>query len=218
MSEKIKVIKKIFAANEKIAEENAAVLEENQVFTVNIMGSPGSGKTSLIENTTLNLKDKLKIAVIEGDIQGSLDAERLNRLNVEVVQINTGGACHLNSSMIQSALSSLNLKTIDLLFIENVGNLVCPAEFLLGERLRIMTLSLTEGEDKPQKYPLMFTKCEALVLNKMDLAPFLSVNPEIIKKEAQKINPKLEIFPVSCTRGDGIKEFSEWLKKKISTL
>jgi hydrogenase nickel incorporation protein HypB len=167
----IKVVRDILGANDQLALKNRRLLDDKKVFAINIMSSPGSGKTSLILKTAEKLKEKFKIGVIEGDIASSVDAEKMSQAGLRVVQINTGGECHLDANMVSLALDNLELDDIEVLFVENVGNLVCPAEFKLGEHLRVMILSAPEGEDKPFKYPLMFTESEAVVINKIDLLP-----------------------------------------------
>lgn len=213
---KIKVTTKILDANDRIAEENRKIFKESGVYVVNLMSSPGAGKTSLLERTITALKDKVRIGVIEGDITGTNDAERIDRLGVPVVQINTEGACHLDANMIADAVKELPLKDLDLLFIENVGNLVCPAEFKVGEDIKVMILSLTEGDDKPLKYPLMFQESSVLIINKIDLKDFLDVSIDKIKKDSQSLNPKIKIFEVSCKTGQGIDEWTSWLLTNIS--
>lgn len=213
---KIKVTTKILDANERIAEENKKMFSEARVYVINLMSSPGAGKTSLLEKTITALKEKVKIGVIEGDITGTNDAERIDKLGVPVVQINTEGACHLDANMIADAARDLPLKDLDMLFIENVGNLVCPAEFKVGEDIKVMILSLTEGDDKPLKYPLMFQESSVLIINKVDLKDLLDASIEKIKKDAQFLNPKIKIFELSCKTGQGIDEWTNWLLTNIS--
>lgn len=213
---KVKLTTKILDANERIAEENKKMFKEAGVYVINLMSSPGAGKTSLLEKTISVIKDKVKVGVIEGDITGTNDAERIDRLRVPVVQINTEGACHLDANMIADAAKDLPLKDLDLLFIENVGNLVCPAEFKVGEDVKVMILSLTEGDDKPLKYPLMFQESSVLIINKIDLKDLLDVSVDKIKKDAQFLNPKIKIFEVSCKTGQGIDEWTNWLMTNIS--
>lgn len=210
---KVKVVSKILEANDRIALENRRMFDKANVFVINLMSAPGAGKTSLLEKT-LSQKTGLKVGVIEGDIAGSDDAERIERLGSPVVQINTGGACHLDANMIYEVLEEMPLEGLDILFIENVGNLVCPAEFKVGEDIKVMLLSITEGHDKPLKYPLMFQESSALVLNKMDLVPYTDVNVEKIRKDSLSLNPKLKIFEVSCKTGKGIPEWLDWLKER----
>jgi len=208
---KVKVVTRILEANDRIAEENRKRFKEAGVYVVNLMGAPGAGKTTLLERTISALKPHLKIGVIEGDIVGSDDAERISALEVPVVQINTGGACHLDANMISEVLSELPLKDLDLLIIENVGNLVCPAEFKVGEDMKIMVLSVAEGHDKPLKYPLMFRESSALVLNKIDLLPYMNTDMNKVRNDSLALNPKLKIFEVSCSTGAGIETLAQWL-------
>ncbi|HHW19997.1 MAG TPA: hydrogenase nickel incorporation protein HypB [Thermodesulfovibrio thiophilus] len=213
---KIKVTTRILDANDRIAEENKKMFKDLGVYVINLMSSPGAGKTSLLERTIQAVKDKVKVGVIEGDITGTNDAERIDRLGVPVVQINTEGACHLDANMIADAVKDLPLKELDVLFIENVGNLVCPAEFKVGEDMKVMILSLTEGDDKPLKYPLMFQESSVLIINKIDLKDLLDVNVDKIKKDALSLNPNIKIFEVSCKTGYGIDEWTNWLMTSIS--
>lgn len=208
---KVKVVTRILAANERIALENRSLFDSARVFVINLMSAPGAGKTTLLEKT-LALNSGLRIGVIEGDIAGTDDAERIERMGAPVVQINTGGACHLDANMINEVLHDLPLNELDVLFVENVGNLVCPAEFKVGEDIKVMLLSITEGHDKPLKYPLMFQESTALVLNKMDLAPYTDADISKIRKDALSLNPDLKIFEVSCRTGAGLPEWLGWLK------
>jgi hydrogenase nickel incorporation protein HypB len=208
---KVKVVTRILEANDRIAEENRRRFRDAGVYVVNLMGAPGAGKTSLLERTISALKPHLKIGVIEGDIVGSDDAERISALNVPVVQINTGGACHLDANMINEVLDELPLKELDVLIIENVGNLVCPAEFKVGENKKMMVLSVAEGHDKPLKYPLMFCESSALVLNKVDLLPYVNTDINKMRNDSLALNPQLKIFEVSCATGAGIDQWAQWL-------
>jgi hydrogenase nickel incorporation protein HypB len=210
---KVKVVSKILEANDRIAQENRKRFNDAGVFVINLMSAPGAGKTSLLEKTLSRLTG-LRVGVIEGDIAGSDDAERIERLGSPVVQINTGGACHLDANMISEVLEDLPLRDLDVLFIENVGNLVCPAEFKVGEDIKVMLLSVTEGHDKPLKYPLMFQESSALIVNKMDLVPYIDVDVDKIKRDALSLNPLLKIFEVSCKNGGGIQEWVAWLAEK----
>lgn len=212
---KINVVSKILEANEKLAKENRKLFEQNETFVLNLMSAPGAGKTTLLVKTINSLMGELRIGVIEGDIQGTHDAEKIGSLGVPVVQINTGGACHLDANMISEALNDIDIKDIDILIIENVGNLVCPAEFNVGEHMKVMILSLSEGNDKPLKYPLMFQQSSALVINKIDLMPYVDADPEIIRKDSLSLNPALKIFDMSCKTGEGIEEWTGWLKSLI---
>ncbi len=212
---KIKVLQNILDANDQIANRNRQVLDKNKVLAINIMSSPGAGKTSLILQTIDRLKDRVRIAVIEGDIASTIDADRISEAGVSVVQINTGGACHLDANMVSNALDSLTLGDIDLLLIENVGNLVCPAEFKTGAHKRMMLLSLPEGDDKPYKYPLMFTESEVIVINKIDFLPFLDFDFTAFHRAVTGLNPKAKLFQVSCKTGEGIEEWVSWLESEF---
>lgn len=211
---KVKVVKKILEANDRIAETNRRMLAEAEVFTVNLMSAPGAGKTTLLSRTIEGLGKKMRFGVIEGDIQGTHDAEVISSLGVPVVQINTEGSCHLDANMINEILPQLPLEGLDVLVVENVGNLVCPAEFDVGEDVKVMLLSVAEGDDKPLKYPLMFQMSEALIVNKTDLLPHLDVSMEKIRRDARALNPKLEVFEVSCRTGSGLEAWLRWLEKR----
>jgi len=208
---KVKVVTRILEANDRIAEENRKRFDEAGVYVINLMGAPGAGKTSLLERTIKALKPHRRLGVIEGDIVGSDDAERIGALDVPVVQINTGGACHLDANMISEVLDEMPLGDLDLLIIENVGNLVCPAEFKVGEDIKMMVLSVAEGHDKPLKYPLMFRESSALVLNKVDLLPYMNTDISKMRNDSLALNPKLKIFEVSCANGAGIDQWAQWL-------
>jgi len=212
---KVKVLQNILDANDQMANRNRQLLDKAGVLAINIMASPGAGKTSLILQTLARLKDRMKIAVIEGDIASTIDADRIGREEVAVVQINTGGACHLDANMVGNALESLSLEDTDLLLIENVGNLVCPAEFQTGAHKRMMLLSIPEGDDKPYKYPLMFTESEVIILNKIDLFPYLDFDITAFQQAVTGLNPKVKIFPVSCKTGEGIPEWTSWLESEL---
>ena len=212
----IKVIKNILGENDRIAAENQAMFQDKKVFVLNFMGSPGAGKTSVLEKTMEHLKDKIKMAVIEGDLFTSKDAERIDKYGVPVIQINTAGGCHLDANMVQKTVKEMNLDELDLLVVENVGNLVCPAEFPVGEDARAVVLSVTEGDDKPLKYPLMFKESEIALLNKVDLAPYCNFNMDSAKKDITSLHPGIEVLEVSCTKGQGIDEWCDWLLKKIA--
>ncbi len=214
----IKVLQDILSANDGIARRNQDRLDKHGILTINVMSSPGAGKTSLILQTISNLKQKTRIAVIEGDIASSLDADKVHKQGVEVVQINTAGGCHLDANMTESALNNLPLGDIDLLLIENVGNLVCPAEFALGEHKRVMLLSLPEGDDKPYKYPLMFTEADVVLINKIDLLPYLEFNISAFHKAVSGLNPKVKIFQVSCKTGEGLEDWFLWLQDEIKKM
>jgi hydrogenase nickel incorporation protein HypB len=212
---KVKVVTRILEANDRIAVENRRLFNEAGVYVINLMSAPGAGKTSLIEQTIKELYRKLSIGVIEGDIAGTEDAQRIERLGIPVIQINTGSACHLDANMINEVVVDLPLKELNLLIVENVGNLVCPAEFKIGEDMKAMILSITEGDDKPFKYPLMFQESSALILNKIDLLPYINVDIEKIKKDSLSLNKSLKIFEVSCKTGEGIAEWTGWLQSLV---
>jgi hydrogenase nickel incorporation protein HypB len=212
---KVKVVTNILEANDRIAAENKKIFSEAGVFVMNLMSGPGAGKTSLIEKTIQDINGKIKMGVIEGDIAGTDDAQRVENLGIPVVQINTGGSCHLDANMIREVMHELPLNDLDLLIIENVGNLVCPAEFKVGEDMKVMLLSVAEGHDKPLKYPLMFQESSALVLNKIDLLPYTNADIGKMKKDSLSLNPKLKIFEVSCKTGDGIDGWTNWLQSMV---
>jgi hydrogenase nickel incorporation protein HypB len=212
----VKVVKNILEANEVIASQSKTLFAEKGIYVLNLMGSPGAGKTTLLETTIDHLKDKNHIAVIEGDIATSRDAERIAHHSIPAVQINTGGACHLDGNMVRGALKEFDLNQIDLLIVENVGNLVCPAEFNIGENDKAMIISVTEGDDKPKKYPLMFQVSTVLLLNKIDLIPYLDFDMERFHDDALKVNPKLKIMPISCTTDEGIDAWFEWIAERAT--
>jgi len=212
----IKVLKDILGVNDQVAAANRQTLDGNNIFAVNLMASPGAGKTSLILATVKALKGKTEIGVIEGDLSSSIDAEAVSKEDVPVIQINTGGACHLDANMVRNALNELPLPDMKLLFIENVGNLVCPAGFALGEHRNVVISSTPEGDDKPVKYPFMFTKADAVILNKTDLMPYLKYDIQAFSRAIKTINERAEVFPVSCTTGEGLQEWVAWLLKQMS--
>jgi len=214
---KVSVVKNILEANDRIAQENRVIFDENDLLVFNLMSSPGAGKTSLLEKTIDALKDELKIGVIEGDIQSSQDAERIAEKGIPAVQINTGGACHLDGNMIRDTFKEFDFDVLDLLVVENVGNLVCPAEFKVGEDFKAMILSVTEGEDKPAKYPLMFHESKVLLINKIDLLPYVDCSVEKIREEVLKINPGMTIFEVSCKTGEGLDAWYHWVREEVKT-
>jgi hydrogenase nickel incorporation protein HypB len=212
---KISVVRDILEANDRIAQQNRDLFKENNMLVINLMSSPGAGKTTLLEKSIEALKDDMSIGVIEGDIQSTHDAERIAAKGVPAVQINTDGACHLDGNMIRDTFDEFNFKELDLLVVENVGNLVCPAEFQVGEDFKVMILSVTEGDDKPGKYPLMFHESKVLLINKIDLLPYVDCSMEKIREESLKINPDLTIFPVSCKTGEGLDDWLNWLKERV---
>jgi hydrogenase nickel incorporation protein HypB len=207
----IKVYRDLMGENEKWATKTRSLLAENNCAMFNLIGGPGCGKTTLLEKMTGRLGGRLRFAVLEGDIETTRDAERLAALKVPVSQLLTGGACHLEAKMVHFALTDLNLANIDVVIVENVGNLVCPAEFDVGEKAKIAVLSVTEGEEKPLKYPLLFREAKALALTKTDLLPHLNFNLETCLENVRRINANLPVFPVSSKEETGIKEFAEWL-------
>lgn len=211
----IKVLTDILEANDAIAEQNRRKFDESNVIVFNLIGSPGAGKTSIIEVAIGKLKGKYRIGVIEGDLETSRDAERIARLGVETLQINTQGGCHLDANMIALALTGFPYQGLDLLFIENVGNLVCPADYALGEDSKIVVISVPEGHDKPAKYPVIFRNASLMLLNKMDLVPYCNFDVEAMKKDALDVNPELEVIGVSCTTGTGCEEWATWLTEQI---
>ena len=213
---KIPVIERIMQANDILAEEVRGTLRANGVVALNIMGAPGSGKTSLVEQTISRLGRELSVAVIEGDIATSLDAERLSKLGVQVVQVNTGGECHLDAGMVKMAIAQMDLPGVDLLLVENVGNLVCPAEFDIGESRKILVASVPEGHDKVQKYPLMFRLADAVALNKMDLLPHVSFDLASFRSALSDLNPQAPLFEVSCSTGANLDKWVEWLKSQVN--
>jgi hydrogenase nickel incorporation protein HypB len=208
---KINVVKNILDANEQMAAENKVFFEKRHIVAVNIMASPGAGKTSLILRTIEGLGEP--IAVIEGDIASTFDAEKVGATQVPVVQINTGGACHLDASMIKTSLKKLSIDKAKYLFIENVGNLVCPAEFVLGEKVRVLVASVPEGDDKPFKYPGMFSTVQAVVLNKMDVLPYIDFNVARFMEGVAAVNQGAPVFQVSCRTKEGLEDWIDWLKK-----
>jgi hydrogenase nickel incorporation protein HypB len=211
----IKVVKDILDANERMAQRNRKLFDGNNLFAVDLMSSPGAGKTSLILQTLKNLKGKVKIGVVEGDVSSSLDAEAIGKEGVPVVQINTGGGCHLDANMLSTALDDMPLKELQLLFIENVGNLICPAEFTLGEHIRVLISSVPEGDDKPFKYPLMFNTVDAVLINKIDLLPHLKFDIDAFSRTVKGMNQKVAVFPISCTTGEGIEQWVSWLLSQM---
>ena len=211
----VKILKNILSANDQIAERNRQLLKSKLIFAVNIMASPGAGKTSVILETIKRIGGSVRIGVIEGDISSNIDAQAVSQSGTPVVQINTGGECHLDANMISNALNNLALDEIRLLFIENVGNLVCPAEFSLGDNLKVLVTHTPEGDDKPYKYPLMFNTVNAVVVNKIDLLPYVKFNIAAFSNTIKSINNKIKIFPLSCTTGEGIDKWVDWLRHQI---
>lgn len=207
----IAVEQDILSRNNKIADENKAFFASENIFCLNLMSSPGSGKTSLLEETIKRVKDRIPVYVIEGDQQTSNDADRITALNIEAYQVNTGMGCHLEADMIQKALAHLKPKGNSIVFIENVGNLVCPAMYDLGEAKKVVIISVTEGDDKPLKYPYMFQEADVCVINKIDLAPYLDTDIAVLRANALKVNHNLEFFELSATKGEGMDSWCDWL-------
>ncbi|MFA9404690.1 MAG: hydrogenase nickel incorporation protein HypB [Anaerolineales bacterium] len=216
MKDRIEVVEKIMSENERLALENLNLLNTAGILGLNLMASPGAGKTSLIENTLGALSNRIRIAVIDGDIATSIDADRAAAAGAVAVQINTGGQCHLDAVMLREALTQLNLDEIDLLIVENVGNLICPAEFRLGTHRSVLIASIPEGDDKPYKYPGMYRGVDALVINKTDLLPFVEFDMTYFKQGVQVLSPELVAFPLSCKTGEGMDLWINWVEDELS--
>jgi len=212
MEIKVLTIKEdILGVNDEKARKNQNRLDEYGIIAINIMSSPGAGKTSLIWQTLDRLKSESRIAVVEGDIASQVDADKLHQHGVPIIQINIPGGCHLDANMVENALDNLPLKELDLILIENVGNLVCPAEFNLGEHKKVVLSSMTEGDDKPYKYPLMFSEADVVLVNKLDLLPYLDFNASYFYEGITRLNPEVKIFQVSCKTGEGMEPWFSWL-------
>ena len=212
----VSVKKDILEANTRIAEQIRSALDRHHVRMINFMSSPGSGKTSLIMRTINRFKDHYSMAVIEGDIASSIDAERISQLNVRAIQINTGGVCHLDANMIEKALTDLDLDHLDLVFIENVGNLVCPAEIDLGAHKNVVILSIPEGGDKPYKYPAIFLEADAVLVNKIDVLPYFDFDLGEFPKIINGLNPSATVIPVSAKSGEGLDEWFAWIEQTLA--
>lgn len=212
----IKVMEDILGKNDRVAAENQAIFAEKGIFVLNLMGSPGSGKTSLLEKTMACLKDKVAMAVIEGDLFTSRDADRIAKHDVPVIQINTIGGCHLDAPMVQQVLPQLDLDQLDLLIVENVGNLVCPAEFAVGEDAKGVVLSITEGDDKPMKYPLIFKESAIAVLNKVDILPYCNFDMASARQDITTLHPGIEVIEAACTTEQGIDKWCQWLLAQVA--
>ena len=216
MPQNIPVVENILSANDRLAQENRARIDAAGVFSVNLMASPGAGKTSIIEKTLPRLTDKLRVAVVDGDIATSLDADRASAAGAQAsIQINTGGECHLDAVMLRGALEQLDLTKFDLLIVENVGNLVCPADFRLGTHKSVLIASIPEGDDKPYKYPGMYRGVDALVINKIDLLPYIDFKMDTFQRGVEALNPGVVTFPVSCRTGEGLDQWINWLVGKV---
>lgn len=212
---KVDIEKRILAANEELAGSNRELFADHGVFVLDLMASPGAGKTSTILATIDALRDRYSIAVIEGDIASKVDAEKVRAHGIPAVQINTGGACHLESAMIRRAVDTLDLESLDLIIIENVGNLVCPSDFDLGENAKVMILSVPEGHDKPYKYPNIFQVSEAVILNKYDTMSVFDFNEDEFREVVKSLNGQVPVFPIAATKGDGVDAWAEWLAARI---
>lgn len=210
----ITIERKVLEKNDELARQNRELLKRHDIFSINLVSSPGAGKTSLVERTLERLARRLRIQVVEGDVQTDLDAQRVARYHVPVVQLVTQGGCHLEAKLVQDALGRLPLEEADLLVIENVGNLVCPAGFDLGEDLKVVLLSVTEGDDKPLKYPAMFRNAKVLIVNKTDLLPYVNCDVAALERNALSINSELRLFETSCTSGEGLDAWCEWLVQR----
>ncbi|MDR3053522.1 MAG: hydrogenase nickel incorporation protein HypB [Coriobacteriales bacterium] len=211
----LEVARPILDLNDRLAAQNRALLDAHGVYVLDLLASPGAGKTSVILATIEQLRERYSIAVIEGDIASDVDAQKIKAQGIPAVQINTGGACHLESQMIRKALDVLNLEQLDLIIIENVGNLVCPTDFYLGENAKVMILSVPEGHDKPLKYPGVFQASDAIILNKVDTLQVFNFDERQFMHDVAQINPRAQIFPVSATGGSGIKTWTQWLAAQI---
>jgi hydrogenase nickel incorporation protein HypB len=214
---KINVMQEVLQANDRIAAENSQLFKKNRNLVLNLMSSPGAGKTSLLEKTAEKLAGKWRLGVVVGDIETTRDADRIAKHNIPAIQLTTGTACHLDANMVASALPHMPLDRIDILVVENIGNLVCPAEFIVGEDYKIMILSVTEGDEKPLKYPLMFRESSLMLVNKIDLLQYTNFNLQEAKANARKINPNIDIIEISCTSGTGVDEWISWLEAHYKT-
>jgi hydrogenase nickel incorporation protein HypB len=215
MSTRVPVLENILSANDRMAARNRDMLDQAGVYSINLMASPGAGKTSLILKTLESLNGRLRLGVIEGDLASSIDADKAAAAGLPAVQINTGGECHLDAAMVSEALDSLPLKELDLVLVENVGNLVCPANFQIGTHSNVLVASIPEGDDKPYKYPGMYRNVQALIINKIDLLPYVPFDMEYFKHGVEVLNPGLVTFPVSCKTGEGMDDWADWLVKQV---
>lgn len=215
MSQRITVVEKILGANERLADTNRRLLDQAAVFSLNLMASPGAGKTSLIERTLEALGGRFRVAAIDGDVATSIDADRAAAAGAQAVQINTGGECHLDAVMLGQALAQIDLEGTDLLIVENVGNLICPANFQLGTHCSVLIASVPEGDDKPYKYPGMYQGVDALVINKIDLLPYVEFDMDYFRRGVEALNPGLVSFPLSCRTGTGLVEWTAWVTRQV---
>jgi hydrogenase nickel incorporation protein HypB len=217
MTKRVPVVEKIMSANDRIASQNRAKLDNARIYSMNLMASPGGGKTSLIELTIKNLAERLRLAVIDGDVATSIDADRAASAGAVAVQINTGGECHLDAVMLQNALLQIELDEIDLLIVENVGNLICPASFKLGTHKNVLISSIPEGDDKPYKYPGMYRGVDALVINKIDLLPYVHFDMDYFRRGVEVLNPGLITFPLSCSTQEGLDSWISWVLQQTQS-
>jgi len=217
LSRVISVQEEILASNEELARANRSALDDSKSFGINIMASPGAGKTSVILQTFEDLRSSLRLGVVEGDLAASIDADRMEEEGIPAIQINTGGGCHLDAVMLRHALSEMPLESIDLLLVENVGNLICPANFALGTHMNILVASVPEGADKPYKYPGMYLGVDALLINKIDLLPYVDFDMDYFVRGVEALNPGLLTFPISCRSGEGVSEWTTWLSEQVQT-
>lgn len=215
MGKRIQVVENIMGANERLAAGNRQMLDAVGVAGLNLMASPGAGKTSLIEHTIRRLGQKVRLAVVDGDIATSIDADRAAAAGAAAIQINTGGECHLDAVMLQAALGQLDLPALDLLIVENVGNLICPANFALGTHKSVLIASIPEGDDKPYKYPGMYRGVDALVINKIDLLPYIAFDMDYFRRGVAALNPGLATFPLSCRTGEGLEDWLDWVLAQL---
>lgn len=214
MSQEVTIVRNVLEANDRLAGELREKFAQKKILCLNLMSSPGAGKTTLLEKTLTDLKNEFKMAVIEGDLQTDNDAQRVAATGAQAVQVNTEGGCHLDSGMVLDALRAIDLEGLDILFVENVGNLVCPAEFEVGEDYKITLLSVAEGDDKPEKYPLMFHISAVMLLNKVDLLPYVDFDLEKAKGHATKLNKDIQVMPISARTGENMEEWYNWLREK----
>jgi hydrogenase nickel incorporation protein HypB len=214
---KVTVLQNILNANDQIAAGNMSLLDRHKILAVNVMSSPGAGKTTLLLETIKRLKNRARLAVIEADIASTIDADKIVKEGIPAVQINTGGQCHIDANMVGSALNQLPLDNLDLIFIENVGNLICPADFKIGARKSIMLLSVPEGDDKPYKYPLMFTTTDAILVSKTDYLPLSDFNLESFDKVIKGMNPGARVFHISAKKGEGMDDWINWLESLLKS-
>ena len=215
---KVEVITQILNANDLTARENQALLKDHHILTINLMASPGAGKTSLILQTAKALAGRARLGVIEGDVASRIDADKVASADIPVIQINTGGECHLDALTVQKAIKTLPLAEINILVIENIGNLICPVEYRLGEAIRVVVASVPEGDDKPYKYPGIFTAVDAVVLNKIDLAPYVDFKRDAMREGVVRLNPRATLFELSCRTGEGIAAWADWLESRWKNL